>query len=85
MPSYLLINTVTPIYRAGDAFDEAPEQGAILAGIIQLGGVVVPLPNPALEVVAGQAQSAYARGAAQHGMRGGASGTLHAAVIRGGA
>lgn len=60
MARYVLINT-TGVVRAGSLLDT--DKGDRIDGLQALGGVLVALPNTALEAAAEKAREAYARGA----------------------
>lgn len=62
MAKFVLINAIGGA-RAGDVYDDAQGQAAIIAGLTSLGGVLVALPNAPIEAAAERARLSYARGA----------------------
>ena len=62
MARYVLINAIDG-RRAGETLDDLQGDAAAIAGILQLGGVLVLLPSSLVEAAAEQATAAYARGA----------------------
>lgn len=59
---YVLINAIGG-RRAGEILDDQQGDGPTIAGLSSLGGVLIALPQPALELAAQRATEAYARGA----------------------